>query len=198
MDLLTLQSREYVVLVDYYSDSIEVQEISDTTSPTTLKQFLKEQFGRHGIPDVSVSDNGPQLRSHEFRRLAEEWEFKYATSSPHHHRSSDKAESAVKVTKNLFKKALRDGRDPWLALSRRTKICPRVVQDVEDKIELKRQKANSYHNRSAHPLLPLEVGQEVRLRTPSKRKNLATRNSGQTAIRQILSSKDWKQTYLSK
>ena len=27
-----------------------------------------------------------------------------------------KAESAVKITKNLLKKALRDGRDPWLAL----------------------------------------------------------------------------------
>ena len=139
-----------------------------------------------------MSDNGSQLVSHEFRRFAEKWEFKHVTSSPHHHKSNGKAESAVKVAKNLFKKALRDGRDPWLALleyrntpfetigsspaqrlmSRRTKtlmptastlLRPHVVEGVEKKIELKRQKAKSYNNRTAHPLPQLEVGQEVRV-----------------------------------
>lgn len=161
IDLFTLHKKEYVILVDYYSDFVEVQEIADTTSLTII-QFLKEQFSRHGIPDVLVSDNGSQLVSHEFRRFAEEWEFKHVTSSPHHHTSNGKAESAGKVTKNLFKKALRDGRDPWLALleyrntpvetigsspaqrlmSRRTKtlmptastlLCPHVVEGVEKK-----------------------------------------------------------------
>ena len=98
----------------------------------------------------------------------------------------------MKVTKNLFKKALQDGRNPWLALlkyrntpvetigsspaqrlmSRRTKtlmptastlLRPQVVEGVEKKIELKRQKAKSYYDRSAHPLPQLEVGQEVRV-----------------------------------
>jgi len=202
VDLFTLQSKEYVVLVDYYSDFIEVQEINDTTSPTII-QFLKEQFSRHGIPDVLVSDNGPQLTSHEFRRFAEEWEFKHVTSSPHHHMSNGKAEAAVKVTKNLFKKALRDGRDPWLALleyrntpvetigsspaqrlmSRRTKtlmptasalLRPQVVEGVENKIELKRQKAKSYFDRTAHPLPPLEVGQDVRVAPLQKGKSWQT------------------------
>jgi len=115
VDMFTLQKRGYVFLGDYYSDFEEVQEISDTTSPT-ITHFLKEQFSRHGIPEVFVLDSGPQLTSDEFRRFAEELEFKHVTSSPHHHKSNGKAESAVKVTKNLFKTALRDGRDPWLAL----------------------------------------------------------------------------------
>ena len=122
------------------------------------------------------------------------------TSSPHHHKSNGKAESAVKVTKSLFKKALRDRRDPWLALleyrntpvetigsspaqrlmSRRTKtlmptastlLRPQVVSGVEKKIELKRQKAKSYHDRSAQPLPELEVGQEVRVVPLQKGKN---------------------------
>ena len=188
-----------MVLVDYYSDFVEVQEVADTTSPTII-QFLKEQFSRHGIPDVLVSDNGSQLVSREFRRFTEEWEFKHVTSSPHHHKSNGKAESAVKVTKSLFKKALRDGRDPWLALleyrntpvetigsspaqrlmSRRTKtlmptastlLRPQVVSGVEKKIELKRQKAKSYHDRSAQPLPELEVGQEVRVAPLQKGKS---------------------------
>jgi len=65
-DMFTLQRKEYVVLVDYYSDFVEVQEVTDMTSPTII-QFLKEQFSRHGIPDILVSDNGPQLVSHEFK-----------------------------------------------------------------------------------------------------------------------------------
>ena len=48
IDLFTLYKKEYVVLVDYYSDFVEVQEIADTTS-STIRQFLKEQFSRQGI-----------------------------------------------------------------------------------------------------------------------------------------------------
>ena len=69
VDMFTLQKRDYVFLGDYYSDFEEVQEISDTTSPT-ITQFLKEQFNRHGIADVFAWDNGPQLTSYEFRRFA--------------------------------------------------------------------------------------------------------------------------------
>jgi len=70
IDLFTLHKKEYVVLVDYYSDFVEVHEIADTTSSTTI-QLLKEQFSRHGIPDVFASDNGSQLVSQEFRRFAD-------------------------------------------------------------------------------------------------------------------------------
>lgn len=44
VDMFTLHRKEYVVLVDYYSDFIEVQ-VADTASPTII-QFLKEQFSR--------------------------------------------------------------------------------------------------------------------------------------------------------
>ena len=39
----------------------------------------------------------------------------------------------------------------------------RVAEGVEKKIELKRQQAKSYYDRSAHPLPQLEAGQEVRV-----------------------------------
>ena len=90
--MFTLQNRGYVFLGEYYSDFEEVQETGDTTSPT-ITHFLKEQFNRHGIPEVFVLDSGPQLTSHEFRRFAEELEFKHVTSSPHHHKSNGKAQS---------------------------------------------------------------------------------------------------------
>ena len=191
VDLFTLNKKEYIVLTDYYSDYVEVGELSDTTAQAVV-QFLKEQFSRHGIPDTLVSDNGPQFTSHEFHEFAQAWEFQHVSSSPHHHKSNGKAESGVKVAKNLFKKAFRDGKDPWLALldyrntpvegigsspaqrlmSRRTKtlvptastlLQPRVVEGVKEKIEVKRQKAKGCHDRKAKTLPPLEVGQEVRV-----------------------------------
>ena len=196
-DMFTLHNKEYVVLVDSYSDFIEVRHLKTTTS-NTLIEFYKEQFSRHGIPDVLMTDNGPQYTSREFADFAQEWEFKHLSSSPHHSRSNGKAESAVKIVKNLFKKAIADNKDPWLALldyrntptegiktspcqrlmSRRTRtlvpvstnlLYPEVVSGVQDSIELKRQKAKCYFDKNAKTLPELDIGQEVRV-TDKRRK----------------------------
>lgn len=180
-----------MVLVDSYSDFIEVIQLKDTTS-ATIVEILRQQFSRYGIPDVLVSENGPQFTSREFGKFSREWEFKHVTSSPYHPKSNGKAESAVKVAKNIFKKAYRDNQDPWLAMldqrntptqgvdsspvqrlmSRRTQtlvpmsstlLYPKVVEGVNEKLQVKRQKAKSYHDRSTKILPELEIGQEVRV-----------------------------------
>jgi len=71
----------YVVTIDYYSNFIEMDQLTETTSHATIKALMK-QFSRHGIPDVLISDNGPQYSSDEFRQFAHQWEFKHITSSP--------------------------------------------------------------------------------------------------------------------
>ena len=114
-DIFTLKGKQYIALVNHYSDFIKVGELVDTTSETVI-QFLKEQFSRYGIPDCVVTDNAPKLVSHEFHNFSVDWEFEHVTSSPLYPKLNDKAESSVKVAKNLFKKALKDGKDPWLAL----------------------------------------------------------------------------------
>ena len=190
-DLFSLHSNDYIVLVDYYSDFIEVSQLDDTTTATVC-DFLKEQFSRHGIPDTLVSDNGSQFTSREFTEFSKEWEFKHVTSSPYHPRSNGKAESAVKIVKNIFKKAISDDKDPWLALldyrntptegvnsspaqrlfSRRTRtllpvtsnlLHPKVVDGVEEKLQLKRQRAKAHYDKTAKVLPDLEVGEEVRV-----------------------------------
>ncbi|PFX26463.1 Uncharacterized protein K02A2.6 [Stylophora pistillata] len=86
-DLFTLHNKEYVVLVDSYSDCVEVLQLKITTS-TALIEFYKEQFSRHGIPDILMTDNGPRYTSREFTEFTREWEFKHLTSSPYHARSN--------------------------------------------------------------------------------------------------------------
>lgn len=106
--------------------------------------------------------------------------------SPHHPKSNWKAESAVKVVKSLFKKALKYNKDPWLRFldyrnaptagiqfgpvqrltSRRTKtsvpiatnlLYPEVLERVTDKIQ------QSYHDRNVKVLPDLNIGQEVQI-----------------------------------
>ena len=99
-DLFTLNSKNYITVVDYFSDFIEVRELQDTTS-TSVIQALKKHFSRHGIPDTVVSDNGSQFSSQEF---SFPWEFSHATSSPHHPKSNGKAESSVKIVISFSRK----------------------------------------------------------------------------------------------
>ena len=88
-DLFTLQSKDYVVLVDYYFDFVEVSPLKDTNSTAIIK-FMKVQFSRHSIPDVLVSDNGPQFTSREFADFTTQWEFQHVMSSPYHPKSNGK------------------------------------------------------------------------------------------------------------
>ena len=114
-DLFSFHSKDYIVLVDYYSDFVEVDLLKNTNSSAVIK-FLKAQFSHHGIPDVLVTDNGPQFISGEFSEFATQWEFHHVTSSPYHPKSNGNTESAVKIVKSLIKKAQRDNKDPWLSL----------------------------------------------------------------------------------
>ena len=190
-DQFILHGKEYIVLVDFYSDFIEVKQLQENNSSSVI-DFFKEQFSRYGIPDTLVTDNGPQFTSREFQKFSRDWEFLHVSSSPHHHRANGKVESAVKVVKSLIKKALKDNKDPWLALldqrntpteslgtspaqrlmSRRTRtllptatnlLYPKVLENVTEKLKLRRQKAKWYHDRSSRNLPDIEIGQDVRV-----------------------------------
>ena len=73
-------------------------------------------FTRYGVPDVVVSDNGPQFDSAEFTTFAKKWGFEHITSSPCYPQSNGKAENAVKTVKRLFTKCRASGQSEYLAL----------------------------------------------------------------------------------
>ena len=66
---------------------------------------MKKNFARHCIPDECVADSGPQFVSHEYAHFAREYGFTSIKSSPYHSRGNWKAESAVKIAKNILKKS---------------------------------------------------------------------------------------------
>jgi transposase InsO family protein len=75
----------------------------------------KSIFARHGVPEVVVSDNGPQfdpVKTSEFSRFAADYGFKHITSSPRYPQSNGFVEAAVKIVKLQLKK----NADPYKAL----------------------------------------------------------------------------------
>ena len=80
-DLCELDSRTLLVVSDYYSNFIEVSRATSTTSRAVIRE-LKAIFARFGIPDILVTDNGPQFASAEYAVFAKTWMFDHKTSSP--------------------------------------------------------------------------------------------------------------------
>lgn len=111
MDLFDLRGKTYLLVVDYYSRWPEIRLLQHQTSGSIIS-CLKSIFATHGIPDVVISDNGPQFASAEFRKFAKGFCFVHATSSPRYPQANGEAERSVQTVKNLLKKAA----DPYIAL----------------------------------------------------------------------------------
>ena len=109
--LFEMKGHSYLLIVDYYSRYIEVARLNRTTAEEVILH-TKSIFARHGIPEVVVSDNGPQYSSEAYANFARKFQFEHITSSPHYPQSNGEAERAVQTVNNLIKK---DG-DPYLAL----------------------------------------------------------------------------------
>lgn len=191
MDLFTLKNTTYLIMVDYYSDYWEIDELADYTSATVI-DYCKSQFSRHGIPHIVFTDNGPPFSGMDFQLFAQEWDFNHETSSPYNSQSNGKAESAVKIAKTLLKKAALDGGDPWKAvlawrntptegldsspvqrlMSRRTRtflptrdtqLKPKVVNDVITRKQAKGITVKHCYDTRARDMPMIIQGQTVRV-----------------------------------
>lgn len=102
-DLCYFKGKNYLVVSDYFSRYLEVEILENQSSSCVCKK-LESILARHGKPNIVKTDNGPQFKSPDFRKLAKDWEFVHITSSPRFPQSNGFAESMVKVAKSLLKK----------------------------------------------------------------------------------------------
>ncbi|KAL9976934.1 hypothetical protein ACROYT_G014281 [Oculina patagonica] len=141
-DQFKIHGKEYIVLVDFYSDFIEVKQLQETTSSSVI-EFLK-----YGIADTLVTDN-----SHVIGSL-------YTCHPP---RTTDQRNIPTESLEASPAQRLMCRRTGTRLPTATSLFYPKVPESVTEKLKLKWQKAKWYHDRSTRILPELEVGQEVRV-----------------------------------
>ena len=197
VDLCDFQGRQLLVVVDYYSNYIEVARVTNISSQAII-YALSDMFARYGSPCVLVSDNGPQFASSEFTQFCREWGTTHRTSSPLHPQSNGKAENGVRTVKRLFQKCKEDRISEFRALldwrntpsegfgtspaqrffGRRCRtllpVCPALLEpqfdvtETQNEIKVQKERQKFYHDRTSKPLCSLNEGQAIRMRLPGQ------------------------------
>jgi transposase InsO family protein len=193
-DLFQFDGDMYLIIADYYSKFQFVRKVPKPASSEQVIRLTKQLFSEHGIPAQVISDNGGHFSSSAYTCFAESWGFEHVTSSPHYPRSNGFVERCVQTVKNTLKKAKEGKMDPYMALlSLRTTpvdhhipspaelLYTRKIQgnlpvrlenriackdQIYDRLRVRQNKQKHYHDRKAHDLQPLCVGQTVRVQDP--------------------------------
>ena len=103
MDLFEHKGKLFLIVVDYYSRWIEVKLLRGQSSEAVILS-LKEIFAVHGIPDLVISDNGPQFANENFKKFTMDYGFVHTTSSPRYPQANGEAERGVRTVKTLLRK----------------------------------------------------------------------------------------------
>ena len=111
----TKNSLKYLLIVDYYSRFPVLSKLGSTTS-RVLVQEMKAVFAKLGVPNVIVSDGGPQYTSAEFRDFMKHWQIEHRVSSPRNPQSNGMAEHCVQTMEASLLKTIEEGEDVDLAL----------------------------------------------------------------------------------
>jgi len=199
-DVCNLHGRQLLVVVDYFSNFIEVSRLTTLTSQATVRA-LGDIFARFGVPDVLITDNGTNFSSEEFAAFSRKWRFNHVTSSPGYAQSNGKAENAVQTVKRLFNKCKEVGESEFLALldwrntpteglesspaqrlmGRRCKtllpmaaglLRPRNSEMEKDraKLAVQKEKQRRYYNRNTKKLPQIRPNQSIRMRLPGEKR----------------------------
>ena len=118
-DFFEFESEMYIVVVDAFSNWVEVFPMKSTTS-TALIGVMKQLITRYGIPIVFVSDNGPQFTSEEFTEWMKKRGVDVRNSPPYWPQANGLAEGYVNRVKGGLK---RGSLEDWLIQHRSTPGC---------------------------------------------------------------------------
>ena len=98
----------FLVVVDAYSKWLEVVPMTTTSAGKTI-EVLRELFSRYGLPQVLVSDNGPQFTASEFGQFMKVNGIAHRRGAPYHPATNGEAERFVQTFKLALNKSQNDG-----------------------------------------------------------------------------------------
>lgn len=191
-----------------------------TTSAGKTVEVLSELFARYGVPQVLVSDNGPQFVAQEFAEFMHANGINHLRGAPYHPATNGEAERFVQTFKQALQKGkeergtLKQKLDRFLLVNRtaphtttgvppaelfmrrqlRTRLDllrPSVKQHVENK----QQEQQKYHDRRARTRV-FEVGQQVLVRNfragPRWIRGQVAEKNGAVSYRVKVGGETWK------
>lgn len=100
-DYFTYRSRDYLVLVDRYSNWPTVH-LPKNGGANELIRILRNQFCTFGVPVSLATDGGPSFMSYEVGTFLQRWGVSHRVSPAYHPHSNLRAETAVKTIKRLI------------------------------------------------------------------------------------------------
>lgn len=114
-DLFQWNKKDYLIIAGYYSLCLEVCELHSTSLPAVINK-TKSFFACHGIPEIGMSDNGPQFIADGYKNSAASYRFYHEPSSPRYPQSIGLIEGVIPTVKNTFEKAKLSKKVPYIAL----------------------------------------------------------------------------------
>lgn len=204
-DVFHFDGNNYLLVVDYYSNYFEIAQLRNMSSKETILKF-KSILSRHGIPRYLVSDNATNYVNDEFRQFAESWGIEHTTSSPRYPKANGLAEKYVGIVKKLLVKSQSENLDPYLALLNyrdtpvlgdkssaqllmgrhlRTRIpVQSKLLKPQKQVKVQADRRNKcfqqqkVYNRSARPLPPLVMNENVTMWSEQQKKWLPAKVVG--------------------
>lgn len=102
MDLFEYAGRDYIALIDAYSNYLMAVNVQNKTSKHIIG-VICSLFDKLGYPTVIRCDNSP-FGSAEFERFSDECNIQFKFSSPRYPQSIGLAEKGVAIAKNILKR----------------------------------------------------------------------------------------------
>ena len=143
-DLFEIRSSKYLLLVDYYSRFPVLHKLGSPTS-RVLVQEVKAVFAELRVPNMIVSDSGPQYTSAEFKDLMKQWRIEHRIALPRNPKSNGMAERCVQTMKASLIKTMEEGEDMDLGLLTYKNIpLSRRLPSPAELLNSRKSKATTY------------------------------------------------------
>jgi hypothetical protein len=108
VDFAEKDKQFFLILVDSHSKWIEVFPMKTCTTAEKTIDVLRTCFARYGLPQVLVSDNGPQFISAAFETFMKMNGIVHKLVPPYNPSSNGAAERTVQIVKNALEKIVKD------------------------------------------------------------------------------------------
>ena len=114
-DFFCLQSHHYLLIVDYSSKFIAVENLRNPESEAAINKCRKV-FSQFGKSKELITDNDPELSGHKFCSFSKNRDIIHKTICPHYHQSNSLAERSIQTVKRTFNKGKVNSKDNFLAM----------------------------------------------------------------------------------